>query len=61
MSKIGRKNTIFQNRDEAGMTMFVVRAKASYRNSAVSLSWEEKVASIERMRETSKLIKQTRA
>lgn len=31
-----------------------VRAKAAYRKDARALTWEEKVASIERMREASK-------
>lgn len=61
MSKIGRKNTTFKSRDEEGMTKFVVRAKASYRKASGSLSWEEKVASIERMREASKTIRRARA
>ena len=31
-----------------------IRAKAAYRKDAQELSWEEKIASIERMREASK-------
>jgi hypothetical protein len=36
---------------------FVVKAKAAYRRDAQSLSWEEKIASIERMRKASKIAK----
>ena len=36
---------------------FVVAAKASYHRDAQSLSWEEKIASIERMRKASKIAK----
>ena len=36
---------------------FVVKAKAAYRRNAQAMSWEEKIASIERMRKTSKIAK----
>jgi len=34
---------------------FVLKAKAGYRSDARSMSWEEKIASIERMRKASKI------
>jgi hypothetical protein len=36
---------------------FVVRAKISYRRDAQAMSWEEKIASIERMKKASEIIK----
>ena len=36
---------------------FVVKAKAAYRRVAQSMTWEEKIASIERMRKASKIAK----
>ena len=36
---------------------FVVKAKAAYRRVAHAMSWEEKIASIERMRTASKIAK----
>jgi len=36
---------------------FVIKAKAAYRRDAQAMSWEEKIASIERMREASKIAK----
>lgn len=36
---------------------YVVKAKAAYRRSAQAMTWEEKIASIERMRKASKIAK----
>jgi len=36
---------------------FVLKAKAAYRRDAKTMSWEEKIASIERMRKASKIAK----
>ncbi len=36
---------------------FVVKAKASYHRDAQAMSWEDKIASIERMRKSSKIAK----
>ena len=36
---------------------FVVKAKAAYRRDTRSMTWEEKIASIERMRKASKIAK----
>ena len=36
---------------------FVVKAKAAYHRDAQAMSWEEKIASIERMRKASKIAK----
>jgi hypothetical protein len=38
-----------------------VRAKAAYHKDAQALTWEEKVASIERMREASKMARKAMA
>lgn len=46
-----------RNQSTVDMVSQIVKTKESYRQKAQSLSWEEKIASIERMREASKIAK----
>jgi len=50
---------IIQQRNQPIVDMAgqIVKTKESYRQKAQSLSWEEKIASIERMRDASKIAK----
>lgn len=46
--------------DPAFFEQHVAQVKAAWRKHAQSLSWEEKIAAIERMRERDKVLKQVR-
>lgn len=46
--------------DAAFFEQHVARAKAAWRKHAQSLSWEEKIAAIERMRERNMALKRSR-
>ena len=46
--------------DPARLRQHVAQAKAAWRKHALALSWEQKVAAIERMREREALLKAAR-
>ncbi len=46
--------------DPSALEQYVVNAKAAWRKHAQSLTWEEKVAAIERMRERDAALKVAR-